>query len=358
MTAGSRIKVLIVDDSALVRQVLSEVLASDPDIEVVGTANDPYAAAGKLRMVAPDVLILDVEMPRMDGITFLKKLMRQHPIPTVICSTLVGDQSETALSALEAGAVELVTKPAVGTKQFLEESTIRLCDAVKAAAKAKLRLLHHDRIPPKLTADAVVALPTRALAMTTQKVVVVGASTGGTEALRVFLTGLPIDCPGTVIVQHMPEGFTGAFARRMNELCTIEVAEARDGDAVLAGKALIARGNHHCLLRRSGARYFVAFHDGPLVSRHRPSVDVLFRSAAAAAGSNAIGVIMTGMGDDGAQGLLELKQAGGATYGQNEETCVVYGMPAEAARRGAVGRELPLQVIASTVVATARAQGG
>lgn len=356
----NKINVLVVDDSALVRRVLEEVLSSDPGIQVVGTANDPYAAVEKMRQVAPDVIVLDVEMPKMDGITFLRKLMQQHPIPTVICSTLVESSSDTAVAALEAGAVELILKPTVGTKQFLEESRIRICDVVKAAARARLR--KHVREPikpatPKLTADAVIAKPQfqgRAMAKTTQKVVAVGASTGGTEALRDFLQALPVDAPGIVIVQHMPEGFTASFAKRLNETSAIEVKEAADGDTVLAGRALIARGNHHMVLQRSGARYYVELREGPLVSRHRPSVDVLFRSTAACAGKNAVGVIMTGMGDDGAQGLLEMRNAGAYTIGQDEESCVVYGMPAEAAKRGAVVRVLPLPEIAGAVVLAAR----
>ncbi len=348
-----KIKVLIVDDSAMVRQTLADILSADPEIEVMATAQDPYVAAERMRHAAPDVITLDVEMPRMDGITFLQKLMRQHPVPVVMCSSLTEDGCETTLRALEYGAVEIIQKPRVGTKQFLEEAQVRVCDAVKAAARANVkRYLGRPRpVEPKLTADAV--LPkARSLAMaeTTEKVVVVGASTGGTEALRVFLEALPTDAPGVVIVQHMPEHFTAAFARRLDGLCRVTVKEAADGDSVLRGQALIAPGNHHALLKRSGARYHVEVRGGPLVSRHRPSVDVLFRSAARYAGKNAVGVILTGMGDDGARGMAELKEAGAQTIAQDEATCVVFGMPQEAIKRGAVDRVLPLSRIAAEVV--------
>jgi two-component system chemotaxis response regulator CheB len=347
--------VLIVDDSASVRQTLKEILESDPDIEVIATACDPYVAVERIKIQVPDVMTLDVEMPRMDGITFLEKIMAQHPMPVVICSTLTERGSETALAALEKGAVEIITKPKVGTKQFLEESRIRICDVVKSAAHATLR----KRLPrpaamsvaPKLTADAMLARPaSQAMIETTEKVVVVGASTGGTEALREFLEDLPPDAPGVVIVQHMPEKFTASFAERLDKLCRVNVKEAADGDAVLRGRALIAPGNKHLLLKRSGARYFVEIKDGPLVSRHRPSVDVLFRSTARYAGKNAVGVIMTGMGDDGAHGMLEMKEAGAFNLAQDEASCVVFGMPAEAIKLGGVNRVLPLKFIAGEVV--------
>ncbi len=345
-------RVLIVDDSAVVRQTLSEVLASDPEIEVIGAACDPYAAAERLREAVPDVITLDVEMPRMDGITFLRKLMSQHPLPVVICSSLAGEGSVTALEAMEAGAVDIIAKPQMGSKQFLEESRIRLCDAVKAAAKARLRpIAERQAVPPKYTADAILAPPTgKAMAQTTEKIVAVGASTGGTEALRVLLQALPHDAPGLVIVQHMPENFTAAFAKRLDGLCRITVKEAAQGDSVIPGRALIAPGNRHVLLKRSGARYYVEIKDGPLVCRHRPSVDVLFRSAARYAGENAVGVIMTGMGDDGARGLLEMKQAGAYTIAQDERSSVVFGMPAEAIKRQAQDAILPLEAIAPAVV--------
>lgn len=353
-----RIKVMIVDDSALVRSVLREVLDSDSDLEVVAVANDPYEAAERLRTVVPDVLLLDVEMPKMDGITFLRRLMRQHPIPTVICSTLVTDQSETAMQALEAGAVELILKPSIGTREFLEESRIRLCDAVKAASRARLKKMVRpaSRSVPqaKLNADVIVPAPDRAMLRTTQRVVAVGASTGGTEAVRLLLSRLPVDCPGLVIVQHMPEGFTRTFAKRLDQTVAVGVKEAEDGDAVLQGRALIARGDHHLLVERSGARYRVKLNRGPLVSRHRPSVDVLFRSVASAAGKNAIGVILTGMGDDGALGMLEMRGFGAYNIAQDEESCVVFGMPAEALKRGGVNEVLPLNRIAEAVVRVAQ----
>jgi two-component system, chemotaxis family, protein-glutamate methylesterase/glutaminase len=347
-----KIKVLVVDDSSLVRQTLVDVLTSDPDIEVVATAIDPLVAAEKIRHQVPDVILLDVEMPRMDGITFLQKLMTQHPIPVVICSSLVERGSETALKALEYGAVEIIQKPRLGTKKFLEESRIRVCDAIKAASVARMRkIVPMHIVAPKLTADAVIPRPaSQAMVQTTEKVVVVGASTGGTEALRVFLTALPEDAPGIVIVQHMPEHFTASFARRMDELCRINVKEAQDNDSVVRGQALIAPGNLHTILKRSGARYFVEVREGPLVARHRPSVDVLFRSAARYAGKNAVGVIMTGMGDDGARGMKEMKEGGAHTIAQDEESCVVFGMPNEAIKLGAVDRVLPLETISSAVL--------
>lgn len=351
----SKIKVLIVDDSALVRQTLSDILSADPEIEVMATAQDPIVATEKLRHEVPDVITLDVEMPRMDGITFLQKLMSQHPIPVVMCSSLTEQGCETTLKALEYGAVDIIQKPKMGTRQFLEESAVRVCDAVKAAARAKLRRAPAvpRQVEPKRNADAILpaARPgSLAMAATTEKIAVIGASTGGTEALRQFLEAFPLDAPGMVIVQHMPENFTAAFARRLDGLCRITVKEAADGDTVLRGQALIAPGNRHTLLKRSGARYYVEVRDGPLVSRHRPSVDVLFRSAARYAGKNAVGVIMTGMGDDGANGLLEMRQAGAATVAQDEASCVVFGMPHEAIKRGAAAQVLPLDRIAGQVL--------
>jgi two-component system chemotaxis response regulator CheB len=360
MNSGRKIRVLIVDDSASVRQMLTQILESDPQIEVVGAAADPYIAVERIRENPPDVITLDIEMPRMDGLTFLEKIMSQHPIPTVICSTLTEAGSETALQALEKGAVEIITKPKLGAKEFFEESRVRICETVKSAARARLRKLRihqpANHIPPKLTADAVLSKPpTRGVMIqTTEKVVVVGASTGGTEALREFLEMMPADCPGIVIVQHMPEVFTARFAERLNQICRVTVKEAANGDSVIRGQALIAPGNHHLLLKRSGARYCVELNDGPLVSRHRPSVDVLFRSAARYAGRNVVGVIMTGMGDDGSHGMLEMKQAGAVNLAQDEESCVVFGMPAEAIKLGGVDRVLPLQNMAAEVVRLCR----
>ncbi|MDB5448219.1 MAG: chemotaxis response regulator protein-glutamate methylesterase [Phenylobacterium sp.] len=358
-----KIRVLIVDDSAIVRQTLTAVLESDPQIEVLGVASDPYVAARRLRDEAPDVITLDVEMPRMDGITFLRKLMAQHPIPVVMCSSLTEAGSETLLQALSAGAVDVILKPKIGAAEHLAESRIRICDAVKAAARARVR---GRRAPPpeicdsgvqpegRLTADAMLPPPSgRAMARTTESIVCVGASTGGTESLREVLTALPANAPGMVIVQHMPERFTASFAQRLNELCEVEVKEAQDGDAILRGRVLIAPGNYHTMIERSGANYYVSVRSGPLVSRHRPSVDVLFRSAARAAGSNAVGVIMTGMGDDGARGLEEMKRAGARTIAQDEATSVVFGMPKEAIARGCVDKIAPLPQIAAELLRAA-----
>ena len=350
---SAKTKVLIVDDSAVVRQTLSELLSSDPDLEVMATASDPYMAAQKMRRETPDVITLDIEMPRMDGITFLQKLMGQHPIPVIICSSMAERGSENALSALEYGALEIVEKPKMGTQQFLKESRIRICDAVKAAAKAKLKPMTGRPRPveKKLDADAVMPRASNnRVIQTTEKIVVVGASTGGTEALRLFLESLPQDSPGMAIVQHMPENFTRAFAERLNTTCRVEVKEAAEGDSLLRGRALIAPGNRHLMLKRSGARYHVQVKEGPLVSRHRPSVDVLFRSAARYAGSNVVGVIMTGMGDDGAKGMLEMKDTGAYTIAQDEATSVVFGMPQEAIKLGGVDKILPLERIASAVL--------
>ena len=356
MTTSARLKVLIVDDSASVRQVLKDVLESDPQIEVIGVASDPYVAVERIKNAVPDVITLDIEMPRMDGLTFLEKIMGQHPIPVVICSTLAGAGSDAALAALEKGAVDIIAKPKLGAREFFEESRVRICDVVKSAARARIRNRSPKLEPaPKLTADAVLPKPaSHAMVQTTEKVVVVGASTGGTEALRVFLEAMPLDAPGLVIVQHMPEEFTARFAERLNRTCRITVKEAADNESVIRGQALIAPGNKHVLLKRSGARYFVETKDGPLVSRHRPSVDVLFRSAARYGGRNVVGVIMTGMGDDGARGMLEMKQAGAFNIAQDEASCVVFGMPAEAIRTGAVDKVAPLDAIAPEVVARCR----
>ena len=353
-----KIKVLIVDDSAVVRQTLSEIISSDPQMEVMAVAADPFIAAERMRLDIPDVITLDVEMPRMDGLTFLHKIMSQHPIPVVMCSSLAEGGSETVMKALEYGAVEIIQKPRMGTKQFLEESRIAVCDAIKAAALSRVKKVSAKRmheVQPKLTADAVLEKPnSKAMIQTTEKVVVVGASTGGTEALRVFLEALPPDAPGIVIVQHMPEHFTAAFAKRLDSICRVSIKEAADDDTVIRGRALIAPGNRHLLLKRSGARYYVEVKDGPLVSRHRPSVDVLFRSTARYAGKNAVGVIMTGMGDDGANGMKEMKEAGALTIAQDEASCVVFGMPHEAIKRGAVDKVVPLEGIAGEVLRACR----
>ena len=372
----NRIKVLVVDDSATVRQAMKEVLESDPQIEVIATAADPYIAANHMARQLPDVITLDVEMPRMDGLTFLDKIMAQHPLPVVMCSSLTPKGSETALSALDRGAIAIIEKPKVGTRLFLEESAVRICDVVKSAALARIRRARPSGSPatasaptsarpvaalipsapsPKLTADVILPKPpSDAMLETTEKVVVIGASTGGTEALRILLEALPADAPGIVIVQHMPEMFPACFAKRLDGLCRISVKEARDNDSVLRGQALIAPGNKHLLLKRSGARYYVEVRDGPLVCRHRPSVDVLFRSAARYGGKNVVGVILTGMGDDGSRGMREMKDAGAFNFAQDEASCIVFGMPKEAIDAGAVNRVLPLDHIAGEVVRMCR----
>ncbi len=354
------VRTLIVDDSASVRNTLSDILNADPDIRVIGAAADPYAAARKIAQEVPDVITLDVEMPRMDGITFLKKLMAQHPVPVVMCSSLTQESSKTLLEALEAGAVDVIPKPRVDTKQFLLESSVRICDAVKAAARAKLgRVPKRDAsataeprepAPAKKAASSAAApLKSAALRWSTN-VVCIGASTGGTESLRAVLETLPEDCPGVVIVQHMPEKFTAAFAKRLDGLCAVQVKEAEDGDPVVRGRVLIAPGNRHTSLQRRGGHYYVAVEDGPLVSRHRPSVNVLFRSAAQHAGNHAVGILMTGMGDDGADGLLDMRKAGALTVAQDEATSVVFGMPKEAIERGAAAKIAPLELIAEQVM--------
>jgi two-component system chemotaxis response regulator CheB len=350
-----KIRVLIVDDSATVRQTLCSIIAGSPDIEVMATAGDPFIAAQRIQEEVPDVIILDVEMPRMDGITFLRKIMAQRPIPTILCSTLLEGGSETLLDALEAGAVDIILKPRVDTKQFFAESQMRILDAIKAASVARFkgsRPAGSMHVQKKLTADVIMPppVPTRSLSRTTEQVVCIGASTGGTESLREVLMALAANSPGIVIVQHMPEKFTAAFAKRLDGLCQVDVKEAEDGDQVIAGRVLIAPGNRHMLLQRSGARYHVAIKDGPPVSRHRPSVDVLFRSAAQYAGSNALGIIMTGMGDDGAKGLLEMKKAGAMTVAQDEESCIVFGMPKEAIALGAAGKTIPLSAIPAEIL--------
>jgi two-component system chemotaxis response regulator CheB len=353
--AMNRIKVLVVDDSAVVRQVITGVLNADPRIEVTGAAANPLLAIEKLRQQWPDVIVLDIEMPGMDGLTFLRKIMLERPTPVIICSTLTEAGAQTTVEALAAGAVATIQKPRLGVKSFLSEASDDLVSAVRAAARANMRVLAARAAPlapppAKLTADAVLAPSSGApMTQTTQKVVAIGTSTGGTQALEVVLTALPRNCPGIVVVQHMPEKFTAAFAARLDSLCAITVREARNNDKVLPGQALIAPGGRHMLLRRSGAQYIVEVRDGPLVNRHRPSVDVLFRSVAASAGSNALGVIMTGMGDDGATGMLEMRKAGARTLAQDEASCVVYGMPKEAVKRGGVEKTVSLAAIAREI---------
>jgi two-component system chemotaxis response regulator CheB len=340
-----KVRVLIVDDSASVRRIFTTILNDDPDIEVMATAADPFAAARRLQDEVPDVMILDIEMPRMDGITFLRKIMAQRPIPVIICSTLTEHGSDLMFAAFEAGAVDIIPKPRVDTRQALVESSARLRDAVKSAARARVRPRseHRPVIETKLTADAIIPPPVQGRSRPeTERIVCIGVSTGGTEALRDVLEVLPADCPGILIVQHMPQGFTAAFAKRLNGICQITVKEAEDGESVVPGCAYIAPGNRHMLLQRTGLRYHIAIKDGPPVSRHRPSADVLFRSAAQYAGRNALGIIMTGMGDDGARGLLEMRKLGATTRGQDEESCVVFGMPKEAIACGAVEKIVSL----------------
>ncbi len=347
--------VMIVDDSAVVRQVLSGLLEADPSIKVCAVAADPIYAQEKMRNLWPDVIVLDVEMPRMDGISFLKKIMAEKPTPVVICSTLTEQGAQTTVQALEAGAVAVVTKPRSGLKQFLEDSSGDIVNAVKAAAMSNLRSLSTKARTPvkpgvKNTADVVLPSTQMAMAQTTERIVALGTSTGGTQALEAVLTPLPRVCPGIVIVQHMPEKFTAAFAARLNSLCNIEVKEAENGDRVLPGRALIAPGGKHMLLRRSGAQYYVEVMKGPLVNRHIPSVDVLFRSVAQTAGKNALGIIMTGMGDDGANGLLEMRNASARTLAQDEASCVVFGMPKEAIKRGAADQVISLGTIPAAII--------
>jgi two-component system chemotaxis response regulator CheB len=351
----SNIKVLVVDDSAVVRQVVAGILSDAPGIEVMAAVADPLLAIERLRQQWPDVIVLDVEMPRMDGITFLRKIMQERPTPVVICSTLTEKGAKTTLEAMAAGAVSIVTKPKIGLKQFLNEAADEFVATVRAAARANVRRLvprgDAPAVVARQNADAVLAPASpRAMVQTTERVVALGTSTGGTQALEEVLAALPRVTPGIVIVQHMPEKFTAAFAARLDKICRITVKEAETSDRVVPGRALIAPGGKHLVLKRSGAQYFVEVIDGPLVNRHRPSVDVLFRSVAKCAGGNALGVIMTGMGDDGAAGLLEMRNAGARTIAQDEESCVVFGMPKEAIKRGGAERILPLGAVAQEIL--------
>ncbi|PJZ45770.1 protein-glutamate methylesterase/protein-glutamine glutaminase [Leptospira brenneri] len=345
-----KIKVFVIDDSAVVRQVLAEIFKEDQSFEFLGSASDPIFALDKMNNDWPDVIVLDIEMPRMDGLSFLKKIMSERPTPVVICSTLTTEGSDTAMLAMSLGAIDIITKPKLGLKDFLHESTIELTDAVVAAAAVSLKAL------PTLADRKEFSIKTEkkqdiSQLQATEKIVAIGTSTGGTIALEEVLTKLPKDkTPGIVIVQHMPEKFTETFAKRLDSICDISVREAKDGDRVVRGLALIAPGNRHMTVRRSGAQYFVEVMDGPLVNRHKPSVDVLFRSVARQAGKNSKGIIMTGMGDDGAAGLHEMKEAGAETYAQNEESSVVFGMPKEAIKRGGVDHILPLSEIYKTIV--------
>ncbi|EMY61597.1 protein-glutamate methylesterase/protein-glutamine glutaminase [Leptospira terpstrae] len=345
-----KIKVFVIDDSAVVRQVLTEIFKSDSNFEFLGSASDPLFALDKMNNNWPDVIVLDIEMPRMDGLSFLKKIMSERPTPVVICSTLTTEGSDTAMFAMSLGACDIITKPKIGLKDFLNESTIELTDAVMAAAAVSLKALPSLSNQKQFTVKLDKKQDISQL-QATEKIVAIGTSTGGTIALEEVLTKLPRDkTPGIVIVQHMPEKFTETFAKRLDSICEISVREAKDGDRVVRGLALIAPGNRHMTVKRSGAQYYVEITDGPLVNRHRPSVDVLFRSVARHVGKNSKGIIMTGMGDDGASGLLEMKDAGADTIAQNEETSVVFGMPKEAIKRGGVNHILPLTEIYKTIV--------
>lgn len=357
-----KLKVLIVDDSAAVRTAFSAIIQADPGLELFGVAIDPYQAAERMRLELPDVVLLDLELPKMDGLTFLKKIMAQRPLPVVVCSSHTESGSQAAIKALEAGAAEVLAKPSLSTLVARAEAAIRIGEALRAAVTSSKFGVGRKLVPiltpgEKLTADAILpSLPPRKVPLT-QPIVAIGASTGGTEALLDVLSSLSETAPAIAIVQHMPEHFTLAFAKRLNSICRIEVREAKDGDTMAAGLALIAPGNHHMMLRRSGTTYRVEIVDGPYVSRHRPSVDVLFRSTAQAAGANALGVILTGMGDDGAAGMAEMHAAGARTLAQDEATSVVWGMPREAIEAGGVDKVLPLGRIAIELVTHGSAVG-
>ncbi len=333
---------LVVDDSAIVRKVFSEELSKYPDIEVVGTAPDPYVARDKIVMLKPDVITLDIEMPRMDGLTFLRKLMKHYPVPIIVVSSLTRKGGKLTLEALDIGAVDVIAKP--GAAYSVGDMSAQLAEKIRGAARAKVAKRTED------DNDAAKQQPLKALAQTSNKVIAIGASTGGTEALKAVLVQMPANSPGIVIVQHMPANFTAAFAERLNGLCQITVKEAKDNDSVSTGTALLAPGNYHMLLRRSGARYHVEVKTGPMVHHQRPAVDVLFKSTAQYAGANAIGVILTGMGADGAAGLLDMKNMGAGTIAQDEKTCIVFGMPKEAIKLGAADKILPLDKIASEII--------
>lgn len=345
MDTKKDIKVLVVDDSAVVRKVFAEELSREKGIDVVGTAPDPYVARDKIVRLRPDVVTLDIEMPRMDGITFLKKLMRYYPLPVIIVSSLTTKGSKLALEALSLGALEVISKPS--SSYSVGDMSIQLADKIRAVAEinvANKPIINIDGQKKEAK------LPSKALSTTTNKIIAIGASTGGTEALKIVLTQMPPNAPGIVVVQHMPAKFTTSFSERLDTLCSMEVKEAQDGDSVINGRVLIAPGNYHMLLRRSGARYYVQVKQGPMVHHQRPAVDVLFKSAAEYAGKNCVGIILTGMGADGADGLLMMKKAGARTLAQDEETCVVFGMPKEAIKRGAVEQVVPLQDITHTAL--------
>ncbi|MFZ5594261.1 MAG: protein-glutamate methylesterase/protein-glutamine glutaminase [Pseudomonadota bacterium] len=355
-----KIRVLVVDDSALVRQLLTEILGSDPAIEVVGSASDPYMARDKIKQLSPDVLTLDVEMPRMDGITFLGNLMRLHPMPVIMVSSLTEQGAEVTFQALETGAVDFVSKPKTDLAYTLHEYAEEIIAKVKMAASVQVRVLERTKpvskeAQPKYSADAILSdSAAKRHFKTTECLIAIGASTGGTEAIKEVLVRLPADTPGIVITQHIPEAFSAPFAKRMNSASAMTVFEAREEQQILPGHVYIAPGNRHLLVVRDGARYVCRLNDGPPVNRHRPSVDVMFRSVAQNAGPNAIGVILTGMGDDGAQGLKEMHDAGALTIAQDEKSSVVWGMPGEAVKAGGVDKVLPLDRIASKIISLAK----
>ncbi len=354
MAGGKKVSVLIVDDSAVVRQVLTEMLAADAGIEVLGASPDPIFAMKKMEGRWPDVIVLDIEMPRMDGLTFLRKLMSERPTPVVICSTLTQKGAETTMQALSAGAVSIISKPRAGLKGFLQDSGNDVATAVKAAARARMSKMTAATTAASQPVQATNVAPMRsAMLKTTQQLVAIGTSTGGTQALEVVLKALPSMCPGIVIVQHMPEKFTDMFAQRLNGLCKIQVREARDRDRVLPGLALIAPGGRHMKIERSGAHYIARVFDGPPVNRHKPSVDVLLKSVAAQAGKNSVGFILTGMGDDGARGLKMMRDAGAHTVAQDEKSSIVFGMPKEAIALGGAGKVIGLGEVAAEIMRSA-----
>ncbi|GGE71722.1 protein-glutamate methylesterase/protein-glutamine glutaminase [Massilia psychrophila] len=348
-----KIKVLIVDDSALIRSVMSEIISSQPDMEVVGVAPDPLVARELIKQTNPDVLTLDVEMPKMDGLDFLEKLMRLRPMPVLMVSSLTERGSEITMRALELGAVDFVTKPKISIQSGMREYTELIADKIRAAARARIK---PRTLTPAKTADALPQI--RNPLTSSEKLIIIGASTGGTEAIREFLMQMPSDCPGILIAQHMPEGFTTSFARRLDSLCRISVREAAGEERVLPGHAYIAPGHSHLMLARSGANYITRIDQADPVNRHRPSVDVLFRSAALAAGKNAVGVILTGMGKDGALGMLEMKNAGAYNFAQDEASCVVFGMPREAIAVGATHEVGPLTELPGRVLHYLATHGG